>query len=555
MNCLCSPLAIWLIALAGAVESAAAVPQDPGGGPRPRLLEVGPLPDAPVVLVSVAGVCTRPTGEAFDPKAAEPMPTVVLRAPGACAARHIDAVLAGLEGRGCREIVFEVERRSDGAIGGFALALGSRNAIAARAAPIQVELHRRRPGVPPASLQAPLRRVIGAMGEAEVTVGVLAPHNATLATVLDVLAAVDGAGAQRLRVAWDGDEASGDGSFALDLGPMPRIPVVASTAPPVAAAAVGFAEPPADAASGRRGPGGGAAGGRFAGRRLPPAPECVERIVQFAGTACQRLRAAAFSECHLPPAAPDVEAAALTVLGLLAAGEIPRGTATGALDSALGVILSAQISESGLAAFDPWTHAVAAWAMVEAYGLGRKPPVLRVMVRGALESLSARHGDAGADGALTAARNHIPATALALIAIRSARLFEIEVPMPPGALAALRAARRPDGAIARADPALALAATAWTDLALAFSGESAADGNTRLAEVVAKVLADEEGSVPLDACWAVTLALVQQRDATWERWVETVAARLDSEPVANLGVRELALQLAVARRIAVSFGR
>jgi len=385
----------------------------------PRLAIVGEVPrGAPHVDVTASGEVFR-DGQPLSGASAS---AVCLRADRACPAAAIGRAVETLRARGVQQVAFVARGLRDDALGALVLRLPSA-AEPQVSSHFQVELHRRRAGVHPDSLDLPLRRLLRGHAHGDqgpLCLGIQIPGDATYGAGLQLLAVAARAGVTSAAVTWDAPPAGEGGAYALDLGPWPEIPIMASSQPVAAASAkevgIGFDRAPLTAPpSAAHGGAGGRYGGRGGNQRVDPAAAPRSRLLDS--------QAAPWS-AGAPRADTDtVRTAALASLAILSGSDIRK------VSQPIGTLLSAQAADGRLGAGDVLVHSMATLALVEAFGLSGRME-LRAFAEDAITWLAAQRGKDGGWGP-PGSKSDTVTTAYCLSGFSSARFFGIDTPVDP----------------------------------------------------------------------------------------------------------------------------
>ncbi len=219
----------WLLA---SIVCSQQAPPGPPAVALPRILPLGPLPrDAPVFAVASDGALTDGSGaacrrEAFAAVVAKAPPTIALRVARSARAAAVAKLVADCERAGVLRIAFVATTPSGSAVGTFTMALAPVPAAGtddpAQRAALRVRMHRERPGVPPESLELPLRRLridVADVSRELPAVLVLVAEDAPFELVLRTLASIARTGGTQawLRCA-EGNGAVGADAAALPSG-------------------------------------------------------------------------------------------------------------------------------------------------------------------------------------------------------------------------------------------------------------------------------------------------------------------------------------------------
>ncbi len=526
-------VALILFAVLGLGTSATA--QRPAPVELPRVLRLGPIPAAlPVMILTRDGRLAKPSGQAENP------PAVLLRIDRGTPLRGVTKLLAKLASGGTGTAHFAAAL-PDGAEGCFTLALPGEDAQAN----IAVDLHRRRTGVPPTSLTPVLRRLREWRAKDRFQVGVSAPPDSEWGDVLAVLAAVAAAGVESALVrtsdtgpggrrpgevdgglgalagalgadAADPEAVRTSGAFAIDVGPEPRLVISARAVPQprpgIGERAVGFVATPTFVPGPPeiRGGAGGRYGGRGGrgGRRAGYGENIAAAIGYLIG---QQLENGAFPG---PDGTADVATTALVLLTLLGNGNtMISGPHQAPTSRAAGFLLERQQDDGTFPtshADSHLAHALATYAMAEAYGLSAQP-LLAGSVQAAVNQLADALDPAGGLGPAPGRSPDVRTTALAHVAIGSAQFFAIASPRDPKGLVAWF-----DRVDSATGPAGDLATRHFCRF---FGGQAKTAATTKAAERVAETA---DASRPWDAYWA-TYMLFQVGGAPWKDWTEKLA--------------------------------
>ena len=449
--------------LAAVLFATLAAAQQADAPPLPHLLRLGPTPkDATLVMVQRDGALRGADGVALDFDA---LRAVLARKPEALLLQVdrqtpfavVDAVLDL-----CREAdlprVHFAALLPDGALGSFTLALPERGAVMPLLA---LRLHRERPGVPPDSVRPLLRRVQHGLATAKppapaFVLGVYAPGNAPFEQVLQQLAAVASAGV--LRIALDGSElAMGAGEpprgISYELADLAQLHPVA----PAKALAIdlqgpftaqvlpqalpiespGLAEQPVGcterAAAGEGLPAGGGAGGRYGGRGGAGAAGGSPTTEALTNGSLWIVRQQQADGSYADAPSPgDIEATALVLLAFLGDGStLQSGPHQQVLQRGIGWLLAQQQVDGMIGAGGQHPvarHALATYALAEAYGLSGDRALLRGGLVDAIHWLLAQQQPSGgfASGDAGATADTLTTTSC-LMALTSAKFFGVDV--------------------------------------------------------------------------------------------------------------------------------
>lgn len=495
-----------------------AVPQDPVAE-LPRLERLGRTVGEPGIVLDAAGQRSGANLGGED---------VLLRIDRAAPWQAVTGLLDELQRNGTRRVRFLAQTAS-GEVGEFVVAL-PKGAEGGNA--VELRLHRERPGVEPSSIVPVLSRMVAGRTEGfakdkeprhkdlvkhvpgPFTVAIVAPSDAAFGQVLATVAAVSRSGVPSVRlrsVATDVDPTMAFRPLAIDLGPAPMVAVQARRVPDDAAGLgdepVGcLMSPTSDVAE----PFGGAAGGRYGGRggtaRVAAGQELdwSPPASIAAGLAWLATMQTAEGGIRGVGGRPEVEATALTALALLGHGTtMTHGDGHEVLSRCAGWLLAQQADDGCLApkgAEQLRCHALATYALAEAYGLG-----VTLNVRGGLQAALAwlgaqRRPDGGFGDAL--------GTAAAAVAMVSAQFFKVGPPCEPKSVVAWFDTRPVQ------DDQTALAAEL---LARAFVGQSIKDLQVRTA-ATRLLSATGAGGDPWFEFWASHLAF-QFGGEDWRGWM------------------------------------
>lgn len=416
--------------LLGSLLAGAAAAQEPAVR-LPRLLHLGPRPTAlPVVTIGIDTVASTALPERT--------PAILLHVDERVRVGTLASVLAAARERGVETVHFAATL-PDGTAGALTLALP---AIADAPVSLVLRAHRERPGVPPESATALLSRLELAPRSA---LGLEVPADATTTQLLQFVAAIAAGGVSRVTItstgAAEAAATSPDGNaLALDLtGPL-RIRVPASeqprAKPAVQATPFGCLERADLVASAEV----GGAGGRYGGRAVRPAAPGLAAARESSRVWCVRAQQ---PDGSLPDdqGNPDLGATGLVALAILGDGQhLAYGTDREPLRGAVGWLFAHQradgsIAVDGNAAVAP--HAIATWALAEAFGLSPNGKLLKPSLQRAIDWLLAqRQRDGGWNDGTPGAACDTLSTTQAIAALASARFFGIDVPPTSGELVA-----------------------------------------------------------------------------------------------------------------------
>lgn len=525
------PLTVLLTLLAGLGLASSGAAQRPAPVELPRLLQLGPVPaKSPVMILTHDGRLAKPSGQAENP------PAVVLRIDRRTPLRGVTRLLTKLTGDGT-EIVHFAAALPDGSEGCFALALPGEDAQTN----IEVDLHRRRPGVPPTSLTPVLRRLREWRTDDKTQVGVSASPDSEWRDVLPVLAAVAAAGVESaiLRAATtdrggrrpgevgeglgalaealggraaDQEAARTSGAFAIDVGPEPilaiRARAVPQARPEIGEQPFGCTTTPTfvPGLPEIRGGAGGRYGGR-GGRRSGYEEHIAAAIGYLVG---HQLPNGAFPG---PDGTADGATTALVLLALLGNGNtMASGPHRVQTSRAAGFLVEGQHDDGTFPTPDSashFAHALAAYAMAETYGLSAQPLLegsVRTAVRRLADTLDAEGGLGPGPGQPT----DVTTTALGHLAISTAEFFSVPSP---------RDAKSMVSWFDRVDPAAPVTDVAAKYFCRFFAGKARTPATKTAAVRLAK---EADPNKPWEVYWS-TYALFQMGGAPWKSWTETLA--------------------------------
>ena len=479
--------------------------QDPAPTPLPTVLRLGPLPaELPQRPLPAAGELPPwPAGQ----------PEVVLRAAAATPASRLVEQLGAAAAAGTG-VVHLAANLPDGRQGAILLALPE---VAEAPALLTLHAHHGRTGVPPASVTPLLRRLRGGwqtLHTVPFVLEVLVPANATYGQLLPLVAACAEAGDICLVLRTqpvDPGLAAPRTAFALDLESV----LLLAVEPRELAAASGLAAEPIGGRE--RAPAGtiaieegGGAGGRYGGRGgrardADPSREALQRSLRWLGN-------------ELPVGLPDgdrleaIETTALSALCLLADGShLGAGSHLQPLRRAIGALVAAQHDDGGFGLTGPRSttaHAIATYALIEAYGLSPTRGLMRAPVQLALDRLFALRGADGGwhDGDRNAASDAC-STAWAMSAIASAEFFRLRTGAGTAELITWFD-RHP-----QQEPRAA-AAELFSHF---FAGRS---GEQFPRAALSELVVDRAEASDPETCYWATFALFQNGGRQWTQWLE-----------------------------------
>lgn len=498
------------IALCTALSSCCA--QDPAPTPLPTVLRLGPVPaDLPQRLLPAAGEL---------PPWPEGQPEVVLRAAAATPASRLVEQL-GVAAAAGTGVVHLAATLPDGRDGAIRLALPE---VAAAPALLTLHAHHARKGVPPASVTPLLRRLRSgwkALHTAPCVLEVLVPANASYGQLLPLVAACAEAGDVCLVLRTqpgNPGQATPRTAFALDLESV----LLMSVEPRQVAATSGLAAEPigsrerAPAAAIAIGEDGGA-GGRYGGRGgrardADPSREALQRSLRWLGNELPT-GLADLADGDRPEA---IETTALTALCLLADGShLGAGDHLQPLRAAIGALVAAQHDDGGFGLSGPRStvaHALATYALAEAYGLSPQRGLLQAPAQLALDRLLELRGADGGwhDGDRNAASDAC-STAWAMSAIASAQFLRLRTGAGTAELI-VWFDQHP-----QSEPRAA-AAELFSHF---FAGRS---GEQFPRAALSDLIADRAEASDPETCYWATFALFQQGGRQWARWQQRLDA-------------------------------
>lgn len=473
----------------------------------PKLLHLGPLPDAPVHTLT--NVPFAPSAGGRD---------LVLHVERDVTAQRLEAALRTLRAAGVTTVHFAASL-PDGRRGALALALPDGDDAATN---LTLRSHHERAGVPAASATPLLQRLGDGwrqLGGRPFVLRLEVPAGTPWHRLLPLLAAVaEGAVDSVVLCTTPAVPRAEDGALALDLVGILEGQVVA-TAPPadkprLEPTRFGCLQPAPTLAPPPRAEG---AGGRFGARGsaagvpadttwwLPRQQQPDGSLLDDRGT-------------------PDPEAMALWCLSLLADGTtLGTGQKAAELRRCLGWIVAHQQDDGRFEDFAPGSvrrHAQLTYALVEAAGLSADGDLLRQATADAIAWLLARREQDGGWTDIPGTRSDPVVTAWALTALASAEFFRFEVPKPAALVAWFDEHPQDAGPAAAAEL-----------FCRCFAGQSPR-ANQRLATLADRLLADADPGDPHTAFW-VTHALFQAGGKVWAQWSKrvttSIAAKQETE--------------------------
>lgn len=491
----------------------------------PAVTRLGPLPaSAPVVELAADG--NLRCGERDLAIALADAREVVLRAAADTSTARVLTALEQLRTRKIERVHFAARLPVGQANGALSLGLADPTTAITE---LDLRLSFDRPGVPPESLTPHLQRMgdgMTARNLGPLRLRVVVPPDGTFGNLLGVLAAIaDGGAPPVLLVA--GEAAAGTRSlrtqrFALDLGPAPavQIPAIAIPAPRPEVVASTFGLDAADATPSPIRSDGGGAGGKYGGRRGgrggPAAKtDFPERIAD--GLEWLSANQRPDGGWAGLDGQSDPETTAWVVLSLLGDGRsMDNGSTAPIVARGVGYLV-AQQNADGLIGDGARIrrHAIATYALAEAYGLSARGCLLHGTTSAALAWLRSRTCKAGGwsdDG--TGASDPL-VTVHAAMAIESARFFRLPVGFTAAELSDWLPTAPPigagiDGAIPEQVPAVTFAQ--------AFLGT----GKPPL--VPANTLAEKVEVADERLCYWTSYALFQAGGRPWVDWSKKLAA-------------------------------
>lgn len=393
-------------------------PQEPS---LPKLLRLGPVPEAPVRTVTRtdAAVAAVPAGQT----------AVVLRIDGDVSAQRIAAELRALQAGGVTMAHFAATL-PDGTLGAITLALPEDDDPPPT---ITLRGHHERTGVPAASATPLLRRLADGWhgnGPRPFVLALEVPATTPWHQLAQLLAAAAAADVDSVCLRTGAAETAGtERSLALDLVGSLTAQVVAVAMPVdkprLDASAFGCLQQAATTAAAPR-PNG--AGGRFGGRGGAGAgakgktadASWLVRQLQADGS----LRSASGD--------PDLEAMALFCLGRLAGGStLDVGPHAAELQRCLGWIAASQRDDGSFEPLAPGSvqrHAQLTYALAEAMGLSASGDLLRRAAADAIQWLQTRSEQDGGWAAIPGTPSAPIATAWSITALASAAFFKLDAP-------------------------------------------------------------------------------------------------------------------------------
>ncbi|MBK8095557.1 MAG: terpene cyclase/mutase family protein [Planctomycetes bacterium] len=489
----------------------------------PAVSRLGPIPE------SVPVIALEPTGVpgSSERELAVTLGTareVVLRASADTSTATVLAALDQLRAQQVQRVHFAARLPVGQATGALTLGLADPTTATTE---LELRLSFERPGVPPECLTPHLQRMVDgviARNLGPLRLRVVVPPDGTLGNLLGVLAAVASSGAPPVLLV-AGEAAAGASAvrpqrFALDLGPSPavQIPAVAIPAARPEVTTSSFGLDAADATPTKIGTDAGGAGGRYGGRRGGAGGRARSEIQERISNGLDWLMANQRPDGGWAgvDGQSDPETTAWIVLSLLGDGQSMDGCAAAPIVARGVGFLMAQQNAHGLIGdgISIRRHAIATYALAEAYGLSSRGCLLRGATSAALEWLrshTCENGGWSDDG--TGSSDPL-VTVHAAMAIESARFFRLSVGITREELVAWLPAEPPlgdsaDSGIPEAGPAVAFA------LAFLGVGKTPIGAATALAERV--TVTDER------LCYWTSYALFQVGGRPWLDWSKKLA--------------------------------
>ncbi|MBL8725134.1 MAG: terpene cyclase/mutase family protein [Planctomycetes bacterium] len=506
----------------------------------PTLYRLGPVPaDAVHLQVQAAGAVQQADGTGLaGENLAGALPTgtahLVLAVDRGAPVSAVQQLLEFAAGRGVTEVHFAAQL-PDGTRGAFALALPEPQA----ATGWTMRMHRGRPGVPTASAQPFLQRMQRGLPDAalpQFALAVEVPADAAWSDALGGLATAAAAGVERVVLrTTPAQPGATKGPLAIDLGTQPWLAVPAAAIPlpkpALASEPVGCRSrataPPADDAGEVAG---GGAGGRYAGRAgaAGRGRGAAYAAAIAAGLNWLGQRMDAEGALRDAQGRPDVGATALLQLAILGNGTTLRsGPHREMLQRSVGWLMAQQAEDGSFADRVP-DHALATYAVVEAFGLSAAP-LVRGAAQDGLDRLCRWRERDGGFAAAPGTPSDTATTTLALVALASAQFFALRADLAAADAAGFyEGVATPDGrhrpnSTAPETAPLDAVATGAALFGRFFAGQdSKRDPRTTAAADL--LLAGAQPAEPWTCYWT-TYALFQLGGRHWAAWTK----RLDAE--------------------------